>query len=123
MFGVKRLILLLCLIVPSAAFGAECDPSAAMSPPELAKHPYLRPQAASCSAAQDQQPRMMWKLIEGATSAWPYQYAGQCTPAKGRAYQSYGCLAPEGCAIFVGKDKLRIHLRKGDLACNSGMEP
>jgi hypothetical protein len=122
MIGVKRVTLLLCLASASPAWTAECEPSVAMLQPDLAKHPYVRPQAASCNAAQDQQPRTMWKLIEGATSAWPYQYAGQCTPSKGGAYQSYGCLAPEGCAIFVGKDKLRIHLRKGDLACG-GMEP
>ena len=123
MLSFKRLIWLFCLALPHPLMAAECEPSPAMTQQELAKHHYLRPLPSSCDLVQDQQPRIMWKLVENSPNTWPYQYAGQCTPAKGRSYQLYGCLAPEGCAIFVGKDKLRIHVQKNALACKSGVEP
>jgi hypothetical protein len=121
MFSYKRFIWLLCLALPYSASAADCEPGVEMSPQELAKHAYVRPQAASCELTQAQ-PRYMWKLSANPTATWPYDYAGQCTPAKG-TYATYGCQAPEGCAIFIGKDKLRIHVRKGDLTCKGGMEP
>jgi hypothetical protein len=123
MFSIRRLLWLLCLILPWQADAAECEPSPDMSPQELARHAYLRPQPASCELTQEQGGRFMWKLNTASAATWPYDYVGQCTPAKGRSYVTYGCQAPEGCAIFVGKDKLRIHVRKSDLACKDGAEP
>lgn len=123
MFSFKRLIRLACLAFPYSVLAAECGPGAEMTPQDLAKHAYVRPQASSCELVQEQQARFMWKPSAKPEATWPYDYVGQCTPAKGLAYNTYGCLAPEGCAIFVGKDKLRIHVRKADLACKGGMEP
>lgn len=123
MVSFKRLIWLLCLALPSSASAADCEPSPDMTAQELARHAYIRAQPASCELAQDQGGRFMWKLNTSSTATWPYDYAGQCTPAKGRVYNIYGCQAPEGCAIFVGKDKLRIHVRKSDLNCKDGAEP
>jgi hypothetical protein len=123
MLSFRRLIGLFCLALPHSALATECGPSADLTPQELAKQHYVRPQAVICELTSEQQPRNMWKLKEGSANAWPYQHAGRCTPAKGASYKFYGCLAPEGCAIFVGKDALRIHIRKGDLTCEGGMEP
>jgi hypothetical protein len=123
MFSLRRLICLFCLAFPGSVFAADCEPNANMTPQDLTRHHYVRPSAASCDLAQAQQPRIMWKLIENSTVTWPYQYAGQCTPPQGVSYNSYGCFAPEGCAIFIGKDKLRIHVKKADLACKGGLEP
>lgn len=123
MFRFKRLIWLICLASPYSVIAAECEPSAELTQDEMAKHHYVRPQAASCTLLQDTGSRPMWKLIENSGNAWPYEYAGQCSPAKGRSFNTYGCIAAEGCAIFVGKNKLRVHLRKADLECQAGAEP